>query len=96
MSSQKNHFYRQHSHTGYRRQPGAPAGSLRSHADQQSGYASQASVFQPCPRSFHDAGSQKNLIVAGAEPDGLSIAQIMKNIPEDRNEQRRLSVFPGR
>ena len=25
-------------------------------------------------------------IVAGAEPDGLSIAQIMKNIPEDWNE----------
>ena len=35
-------------------------------------------------------------IVAGAEPDGLSIAQIMKHIPEDWNEQRRLSGFPER
>ena len=35
-------------------------------------------------------------IVNGAEPDGLSIAQIMKNIPEDWNEQRRLFGFPGR
>jgi hypothetical protein len=35
-------------------------------------------------------------IVAGAEPDGLSIAQIMKNIPEDWNEQRRLFGFPER
>ena len=35
-------------------------------------------------------------IVAGAEPDGLSIAQIMKNIPEDWNEQRRLYGFPER
>ena len=35
-------------------------------------------------------------IVNGAEPDGLSIAQIMKNIPEDWNEQRRLSGFPER
>ena len=35
-------------------------------------------------------------IVNGAEPDGLSIAQIMKNIPEDWNEQRRLFVFPER
>ena len=25
-------------------------------------------------------------IVAGTEPDGLSIAQIMKNIPKDWNE----------
>ena len=35
-------------------------------------------------------------IVNGAEPDGLSIAQIMKNIPEDWNEQRRLFGFPER
>ena len=35
-------------------------------------------------------------IVAGAEPDGLSIAQIMKNIPEDWNEQRNSLVFPER
>ena len=35
-------------------------------------------------------------IVSGAEPDGLSIAQIMKNIPEDWNEQRRLFGFPER
>ena len=35
-------------------------------------------------------------IVAGIEPDGLSIAQIMKNIPEDWNEQRRLFGFPER
>ena len=35
-------------------------------------------------------------IVAGTEPDGLSIAQIMKNIPEDWNEQRRLYGFPER
>ena len=35
-------------------------------------------------------------IVAGTEPDGLSIAQIMKNIPEDWNEQRRLFGFPER
>ena len=35
-------------------------------------------------------------IVAGTEPDGLSIAQIMKNIPEDWNEQRRLFDFPER
>ena len=35
-------------------------------------------------------------IVNGAELDGLSIAQIMKNIPEDWNEQRRLFGFPER
>ena len=35
-------------------------------------------------------------IVNGAEPDGLSIAQIMKNIPEDWNEQRRFYGFPER
>ena len=35
-------------------------------------------------------------IVNGAEPDGLSIAQIIKNIPEDWNEQRRLFGFPER
>ena len=35
-------------------------------------------------------------IINGAEPDGLSIAQIMKNIPEDWNEQRRLFGFPER
>ena len=35
-------------------------------------------------------------IVNGAEPDGLSISQIMKNIPEDWNEQRRLFGFPER
>ena len=35
-------------------------------------------------------------IVNGAEPNGLSIAQIMKNIPEDWNEQRRLFGFPER
>ena len=35
-------------------------------------------------------------IVNGAEPDGLSIAQIMKNILEDWNEQRRLFGFPER
>ena len=35
-------------------------------------------------------------IVNGAEPDGLSIAQIMKNIPEDWNEQRKSFVFPER
>ncbi|MBQ9087490.1 MAG: hypothetical protein IJY46_01780 [Lentisphaeria bacterium] len=35
-------------------------------------------------------------IVAGAEPDGLSIAQIMKNIPEDWNEQRKSLGFPER
>ena len=35
-------------------------------------------------------------IVNGAEPDGLSIAQIMKNIPEDWNEQRRLFGFQER
>ena len=35
-------------------------------------------------------------IVNGAEPDGLSIAQIMKNIPEDWNEQRKSSGFPER
>ena len=35
-------------------------------------------------------------IVAGTEPDGLSIAQIMKNIPEDWNEQRRFFGFPER
>ncbi|MBR7144178.1 MAG: hypothetical protein IKD10_04475 [Lentisphaeria bacterium] len=35
-------------------------------------------------------------IVNGAEPDGLSIAQIMKNIPEDWNGQRRLFGFPER
>ena len=31
-------------------------------------------------------------IVNGAESDGLSIAQIMKNIPEDWNEQRSFSA----
>ena len=35
-------------------------------------------------------------IVAGTEPDGLSIAQIMKNIPEDWNELRKLYGFPER
>ena len=35
-------------------------------------------------------------IVNGAEPDGLSIAQIMKNIPEDWNEQRKSFGFPER
>ena len=35
-------------------------------------------------------------IAAGTEPDGLSIAPIMKNIPEDWNEQRRLFSFPER
>ena len=35
-------------------------------------------------------------IVNGAESDGLSIAQIMKNIPEDWNEQRRLYGLPER
>ena len=35
-------------------------------------------------------------IVNGAEPDGLSIAQIMKNIPEDWNEQHKSFVFPER
>ena len=35
-------------------------------------------------------------IAAGAEPDGLSIAQIMKNIPEDWNEQRKSYGFPER
>ena len=32
------------------------------------------------------------IIVNGAEPDGLSIAQIMKNIPEGTTEAFR---FPG-
>jgi len=31
-----------------------------------------------------------------SHPDGLSIAQIMKNIPEDWNEQRRFFGFPER
>ena len=35
-------------------------------------------------------------IVNGAEPDGLSIVQIMKNIPEDWNEQRKSFGFPER
>ncbi|MBR7139824.1 MAG: hypothetical protein IKD44_09795 [Lentisphaeria bacterium] len=35
-------------------------------------------------------------IVNGAEPDGLSIAQIMKNIPEEWNEQRKSFGFPER
>ena len=35
-------------------------------------------------------------IVNGAEPDGLSIAQILKNIPEDWNEQRKSFGFPER
>jgi len=45
---------------------------------------------------YHYAPDIVEAIVAGAEPDGLSIAQIMKNIPEDWNEQRRLFVFPER
>ena len=37
-------------------------------------------------------------ILAGAEPDGLSISQITEQqpIPEDWNEQRRLYGFPER
>ena len=35
-------------------------------------------------------------IVAGTDPDGLSFAETMKNIPEDWNEQRKLFVFPER
>ena len=34
-------------------------------------------------------------ILAGIEPDGLSIAKLTEQpIPEDRNEQRRLYGFP--
>ena len=43
-----------------------------------------------------DGHRQVVIPAPGAEPDGLSIAQIMKNIPEDWNEQRRLSGFPER
>ena len=36
-------------------------------------------------------------ILAGAEPDGLSIAKLTEQpIPEDWNEQRRLYGFPER
>ena len=42
------------------------------------------------------AGENKNADVNGAEPDGLSIAQIMKNIPEEWNEQRKSFGVPER
>ena len=42
----------------------------------------------------HSSPDIVEAIVNGAEPDGLSIAQIVKNIPEDWNEQRRLFGFP--
>jgi len=36
-------------------------------------------------------------ILAGIEPDGLSITKLTEQpIPEDRNEQRRLYGFPMR
>ncbi len=35
-------------------------------------------------------------IIAGNEPDGLSIEKVSRNLPEDWNEQRKLFGFPTR
>ena len=73
--------------------PGSMADALRRHSQ------TLAEIKNDRPytgSTFPARHNEDRFHVNGAEPDGLSIAQIMKNIPEEWNEQRKSFGFPER